>query len=139
MKTYPFKAYWQWYRILYFLYWLGVSLFYGSRAVQTVQYWQRLAQWQVSPGRLYLLLTGILLCCLGITTAGLFFLKRDGAVRWVTGLSSVYFLWQWLDQLWITGSSDILPAVFWLGLGTLGYALWTILVFRKEIFHDKVR
>ena len=134
-----FRQYWRLYRLLYLDFWLVVSLFYGSRAVETLRYWDQLAAWQVSPGRMYMLLTGVVLCLLGLGAAVFFFIKRDAAAWGVIGLSVVYFLWLWLDRLWITGTPEPWAAVFWLGLGTVGYALWTVLVFRKEIFHDRLR
>jgi hypothetical protein len=131
--------YWHWYRILYLLFWLGLSLFYGSRIEQTLRYWTLLPEWQVFPGRIYLLVTGIAFLLLGIASAIWFFLRQDKALFLLCGTSLVYFIWRWVDQLLVSHASDRFDSILFLIAEMVLYGLWMMLVFRKEIFHAKVR
>jgi hypothetical protein len=124
--------YWTWYRVPYFLAWALMAVFYGTRIQQTLRYWSLLESWHVYPGRVYLLMTGILLFLIGIGVCVLLLLKKGLAVRWVSGLGTLVVVWFWVDQLGLSRIPDRLENLPFLAAGTLFFAIWTILFFRKE-------
>lgn len=126
------NKYWRWYRAPYFLVWAVMALFYGTRIQQTLLYWSLLESWQVYPGRVYLLLTGIILFLIGVGVCTLLLLKKVQAVRWVSGLSFLVVIWFWMDQLLFSRIPDRLENLPFMAGGTFFFAIWTILFFRKE-------
>jgi hypothetical protein len=122
----------------YFLAWALMAVFYGTRIKQTLRYWSLLESWHVYPGRVYLLLTGIFLFFIGIGVCALLLLKKGQAVRCVSGLSLLVVIWFWVDQLGLSHIQDRFENLPYLAGGTLFFALWTILFFRKEFQNGDV-
>ncbi len=132
------NKFWTWYRVPYFLGWALLAAFFGIRIQQTVRYWSLLMSWHVYPGRVYLLLTGIILFLICISICILLLLKRGDALWWVSRLSLLIVIWLWMDQLLLSHISDRFENLPFLAGGTFLYICWTILFFRKEHLHGNL-
>jgi hypothetical protein len=138
MRIFRKSTFWTWDRVLYALVWVGLTIFYGLRGVQTLKYWAWMETWQIYPGPLYLFLSGIVFFLLGVWGCFLLLRYKRSAYGRVRVLLMIYLVWLWVDQCLISRVPDRIESLPFLVIGTLGIGCWTVLFFRKESFHDEV-
>ena len=130
------KKYWKWYRITYLLFGGITALFFGTRIVQTLRYWNLLLEWQTNPGRWYMLLSGLTLCLVATASTVLFLLFHKKASKWICSLNAIITAWVWVEQLLLSQIPDRFGKIPFLLAGTIILAGWTYLVFREEFVHE---
>jgi hypothetical protein len=139
MQTIKDNHFWNWVRKLYLLFWFVFCIYFANRVIQTIHYWSLMQVWGVQPGRLYTLLTGMFFSGLGIAVCGLLLWRKGQAMRWVSGLSLLFFIWLWVDQLWLSQIPDRFENIPFLAVESILFAGWTFFVFQKEMVHGIIR
>jgi hypothetical protein len=130
------NRYWKWYRVAYLLFGGMVSLFFGNRVFLSLRYWDLLAEWQTSPGRWYMLLSGIVLCLIAAISTGLFLFLHKKFSKWIYSFNTAILIWVWIEQLFLSQIPDRFGKIPFLLAGTLLLIGWTFLVFRQEFVHE---
>ena len=130
------KKYWKWYRLAYLLFGGITALFFGTRVVQTLRYWNFLLEWQADPGRWYMLLSGIALCLIATASSLLFLLIHNKFAKWICFLNTMIIIWVWIEQLFLSHIPDRFGKIPFLLAGTLLFVGWTFLVFHQEFVHE---
>ena len=130
------KKYWNWYRIAYLLFGGVAALFFGTRVVQTLHYWDLLLEWQADPGRWYMLISGVTLCLVAATSSLLFLFIHKKAAKLICILNAIIIVWIWIEQLFLSQIPDRFGKIPFLLASTLLFSSWTFLVFHQEFVHE---
>lgn len=130
------KKYWKWYRIAYLFFGGITALFFGTRVVETLHYWDQLFEWQINPGRWYMMFSGILLCLISTTGSLLYLFFHKRRAKWICILNTIIVVWVWVEQLILSQIPDRFGKIPFLLAGTLILTGWTYLVFRQEFVHE---